>query len=114
MPYIGTHTTVEITPEKEVVLKEKLGKAIEAIPGKTEAWLMCGFEDNCRLWFKGDASAPSAFVEVKLLGSASPEYYEKLTAIICQILADELDIPAERTYVKYEECKYWGWNNINF
>ena len=52
MPYIGTHTTVEITPEKEVVLKEKLGKAIEAIPGKAEAWLMCGFEDNCRLWFE--------------------------------------------------------------
>ena len=114
MPYIGTHTTVKITPEKEVILKEKLGKAIEAIPGKTEAWLMCGFEDNCRLWFKGDAFAPSAFVEVKLLGTASPEYYEKLTAIICRILADELDIPAERTYVKYEECKYWGWNNINF
>lgn len=114
MPYIGTKTTVAISAEKEIILKEKLGKAIEAIPGKTEAWLMCEFEDSCRLWFKGDNSAPSAYVEVKLLGTASPEYYEKLTAIICLILSDELSIPADRTYVKYEECKYWGWNNINF
>ena len=114
MPYIGTKTTVAISAEKEIILKEKLGKAIEAIPGKTEAWLMCEFEDSCRLWFKGDISAPSAYVEVKLLGTASPEYYEKLTAIICSILSDELSIPADRTYVKYEECKYWGWNNINF
>ena len=114
MPYIGTKTTVAISAEKEIILKEKLGKAIEAIPGKTEAWLMCEFEDSCRLWFKGDNSAPSAYVEVKLLGTASPEYYEKLTAIICSILSDVLSIPADRTYVKYEVCKYWGWNNINF
>ena len=114
MPYIGTKTTVAISPEKEIVLKEKMGKAIEAIPGKTEAWLMCEFEDNCRIWFKGDNSAPSAYVEVKLLGRAEREYYEKLTAIICDILADELSIPADRTYVKYEECEHWGWNNMNF
>ena len=114
MPYIGTKTTVEISREKEIILKEKMGKAIEAIPGKTEAWLMCEFEDSCRLWFKGVDSAPSADVEVKLLGSAKAEYYEKLTAIICGILSDELGIPADRTYVKYEECSHWGWNNTNF
>ena len=114
MPYIGTHVSVKISEEKETALKEKLGKAIEAIPGKTEAWLMCEFFDSCRLWFKGDASAPAAYVEVKLLGTAQPEYYEKLTAIVCSIMEEELSIPADRTYVKYEECKYWGWNNINF
>lgn len=114
MPYIGTRTTVKISPEKEEILKEKLGKAIEAIPGKTEAWLMCEFSDCCRLWFKGDNSLPSAYVEVKLLGKAKREYLENLTGIICEILSDELSIPADRTYVKYEECEHWGWNNMNF
>lgn len=114
MPYIGTKTTLCISKEKEEVLKAKLGKAIEAIPGKTEAWLMCEFEDNCRLWFRGDNSAPSAYVEVKLLGSAEAEYYSRLTGIICDILAEELSIPKDRTYVKYEECQHWGWNGSNF
>ena len=114
MPYIGTRTTVKISPEKEIAIKEKLGKAIEAIPGKTEAWLMCEFSDCCRLWFKGDNSLPSAYVEVKLLGKADREYLEKLTGIICKILSDELSVPSDRTYVKYEECEHWGWNNMNF
>ncbi len=114
MPYIGTKTTAAISPEKEIILKEKMGKAIEAIPGKSEAWLMCEFEDNCRLWFKGDSSAPSAYVEVKLLGSAAPEHYSALTKIICDILSEELSVPCDRTYVKYEECEHWGWNGSNF
>lgn len=114
MPYIETKVTVKISEEKERILKEKLGKAIETIPGKTEEWLMCGFEDCCRLWFKGDNSRPAAYVEVKLLGKAQREYYEKLTAVICSILETELSIPADRTYVKYEECQHWGWNNMNF
>lgn len=114
MPYIGTRATVKITPEKEIAIKERLGKAIELLPGKTEAWLMCEFSDCCRLWFKGDNSAPSAYVEVKLLGKAAPESCTALTAAICNILSDELAIPADRTYVKFEECDIWGWNNIIF
>ena len=73
MPYIGTKTTVAITPEKEAVLKEKMARALEAIPGKSEDWLMCEFTDNCRLWFAGKNDAPAAFVQVKILGKAHKE-----------------------------------------
>lgn len=114
MPYIGTKTTVEITAEKEKVLKAKLGKAIECIPGKNESWLMLEFEDNARIWFKGDNSKPSAWVEVKILGSAEKQYYDKMTGVICDILSDELGIPSDRVYVKYEEISSWGWNGGNF
>lgn len=114
MPYISTKTTVGISAEKEKVLKEKLGKAIEAIPGKTEAWLMLSFEDNVRMWFKGDNSAPCAMVEVKVFGSADPKYYSKMTAVLCRIFREELGIPEDRVYTKYEECHNWGWNGSNF
>ncbi|MBR6676555.1 MAG: hypothetical protein IKL24_04405 [Clostridia bacterium] len=114
MPYISARTTVSITREKEENLKALFGKAIETIPGKTEAWLMCEFSDNCRLWFKGDNSLPSAYVEVKLLGKADSDSLERMTGVICDILEKELSIPADRTYVKYEECEHWGWNNMNF
>lgn len=114
MPYIETKTSVKITPEKEVLLKEKLGKAIECIPGKNESWLMLSFEDGVRMWFRGDNSAPSAMVEVKILGEADPKYYGKMTAVICDILSSELGIPSDRIYVKYEEIENWGWNGSNF
>ncbi len=114
MPYIGTKTTAAISPEKEKILKAKFGKAIECIPGKNESWLMLSFEDNARIWFKGDDSAPSAWVEVKIFGAADKEYYDKMTAAICKILNDELGVPSDRVYVKYEEVYNWGWNGGNF
>ncbi len=114
MPMISTKTTTPITKEQELILKEKFGKAIEILPGKTEAWLMLGFEDNCRLWFRGDNSAPLAYIEVSALGKISPSSAKELTAEICNICKDVLGIDGSGVYVKYEETDKWGYNGVNF
>ena len=113
MPYIGVKTSVDITAEKEAVLKAKMGKAVETLPGKSERWLMCEFTDSCRLWLSG-SDAPAAFVEVKLYGKADSAVYERMSGIICIILADELEIPSDRVYITYSEFTDWGWNGSNF
>lgn len=114
MPYIETKVSTSIIAEQEKLLKEKLGVAIENFPGKTERWLMLNFEENCRLWFMGNQDAPTAYVEVKLLGEVKPEAAEKMTADVCAIMEDVLHIPMDRTYVKYESVNTWGWNGSNF
>lgn len=113
MPFINTMVTTEITHEKEVVLKARLGKAISLI-GKPEAYLMLKFEENCRLWFAGSNNEDAAYVEVALLHSAPKASYEKLTAAICDILSEELSIPANRVYVKYSETEFWGYDGFMF
>ena len=40
MPFINTKVNVAISKEQEILTKERLGKAIETLPGKTETWLM--------------------------------------------------------------------------
>ena len=45
MPFIGSRVTVKISPEKEEIIKKRLGKAIELLPGKSESFVMVGFED---------------------------------------------------------------------
>lgn len=114
MPYISTKVSCPISPEKETVLKAKMGRAIETIPGKTEDYLMTSFEDNCHLWMHGDNSVDSAYVEVKIFGSAAKESYSAMTKVICNILKDELNINPDRVYVTYSEYDSWGWNNFNF
>ncbi len=113
MPLITTKTNVQISKEKEEVLKSKLGSAITAL-GKTESWLMLEFEDNCRLWFKGDNNEKLAMVEVALFGAASDTQYEKMTANVTEIISNELGISPQNVYVKYEEVSTWGWNGGNF
>ncbi len=114
MPYISTKTNVEISKEKEEIIKEKFGKAIELLPGKTETYLMLAFEGNSRLWFGGDNSTPIAYVEVKIFGKAAKIHFDALTGSICKIINEELDVPYDKIYVKYEEVEYWGWNGRNF
>lgn len=114
MPYISTKTNVTISKDKEKVIKTKLGKAIELIPGKSENWLMLAFEDQCSLYFKGNSDQPIAFVEVKLFGSSNASAYGKLTTEITTILKEELEIAPNQIYVKYEEVQNWGWNGNNF
>lgn len=113
MPFISTRTNIEITKEREASIKQKLGKAIELVPGKSEAWLMLSFEDKVSMYFKGQGDKPMAFVEVKLFGGVNTTAYDKLTAAITNIFNEELGINPAQIYVKYEEVRTWGWNGGN-
>ncbi len=114
MPFINSKVTVSLSEEKKETIKSRLGKAIALIPGKSETWLMVGFEDNYSLYFKGNQEDETAFVEVKIFGSASSQAYDALTTEICKIMQEEAGIPQNRVYVKYEEVENWGWNGNNF
>ena len=112
MPFINTKYSQEITTEQEAALKSALGEAVKCI-GKSEAWLMLGFEQNCHLYFRGDNSGKIAYVEVSLYGGASPAGYDKLTAEICRIYGEVLGLSADKIYVKYSPTETWGWNGGN-
>lgn len=113
MPFINTKYSGDITPEQESKIKTALGEAMSVI-GKTESWLMVGFEPNCSLYFRGTKSEKIAFVEVSVFGSASRSAFEQFTAVICKTLGDELGVPADMVYVKYSPTENWGWNGGNF
>ncbi|MBO5576690.1 MAG: hypothetical protein J5956_10410 [Ruminococcus sp.] len=113
MPFINVKTNVPVSQEKKQDIKTELGKAITAIPGKSEGWLMVGIEPEYDLWFKG-SDEPAAMVQVSVFGSASPSAYDDLTGRITQILTQSLGLSASRIYVSYAETGNWGWNGSNF
>ena len=114
MPYIETKVSIELSKEKELKLKERLGKAIALIPGKSENWLMLNFEDQCRMYFGGNNDTPTAFVEVKLFRESTREAYETMTKEIMNMMSEELSIDPSRIYIKYTPGDDWGWNGSNF
>lgn len=113
MPFINVKTNAAVPADKKESIKTALGKAITAIPGKSENWLMVGIEPESALWFKG-SDAPAAMVEVSVYGSASASAYNALTAEVTDVLNLNLGIPSDRIYVKYSETPNWGWNGSNF
>ena len=113
MPYINVKTNSEKAESVYEELKAELGRAITAIPGKSEGWLMVNIEKAPHMYFKGDG-APCAMFDVSIFGSADKSAYDNLTQLLCAASEKYLDVPASRTYVKYGEYSVWGWNNMNF
>lgn len=99
MPVIHTHVSVSTTAEQREALKSAYGKAITAVPGKSEGWLMCPFEDNMPIYFGGDDSKPAAYVEVNVFGRSVPgSAWEKLTEqIMAALEKDWASRPTART-----------------
>ena len=62
MPFINSKISTPISIEQEQALKTRLGQAISIVPGKSESWLMLGFEPNYNLYFRGSNSEPLAMV----------------------------------------------------
>lgn len=113
MPFINTKYSQTITHEQEARLKTELGKAIPLL-GKTESWLMLGFEQECSLYFRGEKAEKIAFVDVSVYGNLTPQSCDNMTAEICRIYGEVLGIPADMIYVKYSSTGIWGWNGGNF
>lgn len=113
MPYINTVTSVEVAKEQADAVKARLGRAIEVFPGKSEAWLMVGIKDKCKMYFRGSGE-DCAFVNVSVFGSLNSESCNKMTALVCDILSEELGLKKDRIYVKYDASADWGWNGGNF
>ncbi len=114
MPYIEAKISKKITKEEEVQLKSALGQAISIIPGKSEQWLMLGFQDEVHMYFRGDDSEPVAFVEVRIYGGPNRDAFERMTAEITRIFGEVLGIAADHMYIKYSATPDWGWNGGNF
>ena len=55
MPFINTKYSADITPAQETEIKSALAEAIKLV-GKSESWLMLGFEPNTSLYFRGEKS----------------------------------------------------------
>ena len=113
MPFIDSKITVALEEKQKEAVKAKLGEAVSLL-GKTENFLMVGFKDNYDLYLGGDKLERGAFVSVSVYGRIDSEASGKMTGRICEILQDELGIPASNVYVSYQGIADWGWNGRNF
>lgn len=113
MPFIEIKTNKEITKEKELKIKARLGEAI-SILNKSESWLMIEFKDNCKLYFKGLDTEGIAYIAINLYGAGSKEAYNKMTGEVTNLISSELDISPGNIYVSYQEYDNWGQNGSNF
>lgn len=115
MPVVHTYCSEPIAPAAREALKAAYGQAIEAVPGKSEAWLMCLFNERTPIYLGGDDSAPSAFVDVSSFARAEvpSEAWERFTREVTPVVARELGVDPARLYIRYGTTSAFGWNGGN-
>lgn len=111
MPYINIRSNFNIEDNKKLAIKSALGELVTII-GKSEQWLMIGFEQQTYMYFKGE-NVPMAMIEVSMYGGASPEALNEFTRQITTLISDTCYIDDKRIYVSYMMTPYWGWNGSN-
>ncbi len=113
MPFIDSKITLKVSDEKKDIIKARLGEAASII-GKSERFVMIGFDDDYTLYFAGNKMEKAAYVSVDIFGGSNSPASDKMTAEICRIYEEELGIPAGNIYVEYRSTTDWGWNGGNF
>lgn len=113
MPFINTKTTAFIDDATKDTLTKELCAIAQKCLGKGESWVMCGFEPEASLSFRGSVDQ-IAYVEVKAFGRLSSNATDAMTAEITNLLEDQLNIPPDACYVAYFPVENWGWSGSNF
>ena len=113
MPFIDSKATVALSEEKKENINRELGQAVSAL-GKTESFLVVGFEPEYDLYFGGRKLEQGAFVSVRVFGQVDSAASEQMTGEICRIFMEQLGIPGQNIYVTYQGFNDWGWNGRNF
>lgn len=116
MPVVHTYCSAPVTPAAREALKAAYGRAIEAVPGKSEAWLMCLFQGEVPIYFAGDDSEPSALVTVDVFARSEvpASVWQRFTEEVTPVVSRELGVDPARIYVRYGSTENFGWNGGNF
>lgn len=111
MPHIEIKTTQTLSLQEKEDLCQQLARAFAdssspAVAGNIQFVV----EDGLFLHFRGDASQPSANVQVHP-GPLTPQGdYEKIVEAFFPILTQALHTPKNRIYITVSEIQYWGFD----
>jgi phenylpyruvate tautomerase len=114
MPLLKLETTVALSEDKRNDLLASLSKAVVRVTGKPEQYVMVTISQVAIVM----AGKPddAAFVDIRGIGGLGGDINRNLSQQICKLLAESVDIPAERVYLNFTDIDAgnWGWNSSTF
>jgi phenylpyruvate tautomerase PptA (4-oxalocrotonate tautomerase family) len=114
MPTLRIVTNVDVPAEDRAAFLTRASRGVAEMLGKPESYVMVILETGRDMLFAG-TSAPTAYVELKSLGLAETKTTD-YSGRLCDLLADALGIPGERTYIEFASPPrhLFGWNHATF
>ena len=117
MPLLTVKTSAaQPAPEVVDALLLDLSARIAKHLGKPESYVMTAFDGGVPMTFAGSAAEPVCYLELKSVGKLSPATTKAISADLCELIEQQLGVPASRTYIEFAgaEGYLWGWNGGTF
>ena len=115
MPTFILHTSSSINDHQNETIRKDATNILSQELGKSKEFIVTLIHDSVALKF-GQIEAPCAYLEVKSVGTLSPEQTTAMSDRICNALQRILSIPPDRIYIEFQESSrhLWGWNGKTF
>jgi len=88
---------------------ERLSRAVSEALGKPERYLAASLCSAPSIF--GGSTAPSCVAELSNIGELTPSQTERMSRLLCTLLAEELSVPADRIYVLFRIVEPYHWGN---
>ena len=108
MPYMRISTAEKLTEEKKAELVEKLGIALEEVPGKKRNMLMAEINDGVTFYFLQAKEEKFCFLDVRWFGKFEYHIKNSFTKKAFEAVRDVLDIPFNKISMNIGEVTTWG------
>ena len=114
MPLIHLITSSEAPAQADALLRD-LSALLARELGKPEAYVMTCLEPRAQMTFAG-TPAPTCLLEVKNVGTLSPEVTKRLSAALTDVVAPALGVAKDRVYIEFAEVRghHWGFAGDTF
>jgi phenylpyruvate tautomerase PptA (4-oxalocrotonate tautomerase family) len=115
MPLIQLHTSTILSDQKKKSLAKALSQLAAEITKKPEQYVMACIHDNLTMTMSGSSEA-CALVAIKAIGGLSKPVNQNFAARASELIEKELNIPASRIYLTFEELPptHWAWEGETF
>jgi len=116
MPLIHVKTSAQLADRAAAdALLRDLSAQLAKQLGKSENYVMTAIEDNIPMTF-GGSSDPACYIEVKSIGTMTPEQTKAMSREFCDRVTAHLGVAGDRTYLEFADVTrpMWGWNGSTF
>lgn len=116
MPLIKVQTSASRpAPAAAETLLKSLSASLAQHLGKPESYVMTALEPEVSMTF-GGTTEPVCYVEIKSIGTMTPDKTRAMSQDFCQVLSSALGVPANRIYIEFADARgaMWGWNGSTF
>jgi phenylpyruvate tautomerase PptA (4-oxalocrotonate tautomerase family) len=115
MPLLRIVTSAHPTETKRAPLLAELSRFVADKLGKPESYVMTSLVTDATMTFAG-TTEPACFVELKNIGTFTPEQTATLSAELCRRFEAALGVPAGRIYIEFSNAQghLWGHDGDTF